>query len=146
MHRLHAGPAADVAARFGAFVVERFPLAAALAIDAFGASGGAAAHTEEEIERVRAALPQALLDRLNTPVVGVPVEATPGVSASARFAEGLLEPPGVSVWFEPSARQGFATGPKAEVSLDEPMANSSRFSLPSITAPSRHRLAVTVLS
>jgi hypothetical protein len=41
-------------------------------------------------------------------------------------------------------RQGLITGPKALVSFDEPMANSSMFSLPSITAPSRQRLAVTV--
>jgi hypothetical protein len=35
-------------------------------------------------------------------------------------------------------------GPKNEVSLDEPMANSSLLSLPSMTAPSRQRLALTV--
>ena len=38
-------------------------------------------------------------------------------------------------------RQGETTGPKALVSLDEPMANSSRLSLPSITAPSRQQIA-----
>ena len=54
------------------------------------------------------------------------------------------EPPGVSAWFEPATRQGLLTGPNEDVSLDEPMANSSMFSLPSITAPSRHRLADTV--
>src|SRR5215218_843439 len=45
---------------------------------------------------------------------------------------------------EPFRRQGFTTGPKQEVSFDEPIANSSLLSLPSITAPSRHRFAVTV--
>jgi len=45
---------------------------------------------------------------------------------------------------EPRERHGFTTGPKALVSFDEPMANSSMLSLPSITAPSRQRLAVTV--
>ena len=40
--------------------------------------------------------------------------------------------------------QGETTGPKAEVSFDEPMANSSLLSLPSITAPSRHSWPVTV--
>ena len=39
---------------------------------------------------------------------------------------------------------GDTTGPMAEVSLDEPMANSSLLSLPNITAPSRHNWLVTV--
>ena len=42
------------------------------------------------------------------------------------------------------ARQGLNTGPKAEVSLDEPMANSSMLVLPNITAPASHRFWVTV--
>src|SRR5258707_10569092 len=54
------------------------------------------------------------------------------------------EPPGTSFTSEPLRRHGDTTGPKYEVSFDEPMANSSLLSLPSITAPSRHRLAVTV--
>jgi hypothetical protein len=40
--------------------------------------------------------------------------------------------------------QGDTTGPKAEVSLDEPMANSSLLILPSMTAPSRQSWLVTV--
>ena len=36
------------------------------------------------------------------------------------------------------------TGPNSDVSFDEPMANSSMLSLPSITAPSRQSCAVTV--
>src|SRR6266481_1767717 len=54
-----------------------------------------------------------------------------------------IEPP-VSVPTAPRQRPGDTTGPKYEVSFDEPMANSSLLSLPGITAPSRHRLAVTV--
>src|SRR3954464_16030229 len=46
--------------------------------------------------------------------------------------------------FDPLRRHGFTTGPKHEVSFDEPIANSSLLSLPSMTAPSRHRFAVTV--
>src|SRR3989344_4033641 len=57
-------------------------------------------------------------------------------------AEPPDEPPGVGSALPPWARQGFTTGPQAEVSLDEPMANSSMLSLPSMTAPSRHRLEV----
>ena len=65
-------------------------------------------------------------------------------SAATAEAEPPDEPPGVSSAFESVDFHGFLTGPKAEVSLEEPMANSSMFSLPSMTAPSRHRLAVTV--
>src|SRR5438067_13323227 len=65
-------------------------------------------------------------------------------SAATAAADPPDEPPGVRGLFEARERQGFTTGPKALVSLDEPMANSSMFSLPSITAPSRHRLVVTV--
>src|SRR5690606_15178954 len=65
-------------------------------------------------------------------------------SAATAEAEPPDEPPGVRSAFELLDFHGFFTGPKAEDSLDEPMANSSMFSLPSMTAPSRHRLAVTV--
>src|SRR3954468_10889559 len=41
-------------------------------------------------------------------------------------------------------RHGLITGPKHDVSLDEPIANSSLLSLPSSTAPSRHSCEVTV--
>src|SRR3981189_50791 len=54
------------------------------------------------------------------------------------------EPPGTSVVLEPSRRHGLTTGPKHEVSFDEPIANSSLLSLPSITAPSRQSCEVTV--
>ena len=40
------------------------------------------------------------------------------------------EPPGTRV-----GSQGFRVGPKAEFSVDEPMANSSRLVLPTSTAP-----------
>ena len=46
----------------------------------------------------------------------------------------------------PLRRHGEITGPKYEVSFDEPMANSSLLILPSITAPSRQSCAVTVNS
>ena len=41
-------------------------------------------------------------------------------------------------------RQGEIAGPKNELSFEEPIANSSLLSLPSITAPSRQRWALTV--
>jgi hypothetical protein len=77
------------------------------------------------------------------PPVSVPVAPRHKCAATA-VAEPPDDPPGTSGAFEPRRRQGFCTGPKQEVSFDEPMANSSLFSLPSSTAPSRHRLAVTV--
>src|SRR5688500_10600363 len=74
--------------------------------------------------------------------------------AATAAAEPPEEPPGTrcvpsipaepAPTFEPSRRQGETTGPKQEVSLDEPMANSSLLSLPSITAPSRQSWEVTV--
>ncbi len=77
------------------------------------------------------------------PPVSVPV-APRQSSAATAAAEPPDEPPGTSGAFEPLRRHGDCTGPKAEVSFDEPMANSSLLILPSSTAPSRHRFAVTV--
>src|SRR5207237_5396865 len=65
-------------------------------------------------------------------------------SADTAEAEPPDEPPGTSEVLEPARRHGLTTGPKHEVSLDEPIANSSLLSLPSMTAPSRHRFEVTV--
>ena len=41
---------------------------------------------------------------------------------------------------------GLRVGPKAEFSVDEPMANSSRFVLPTITAPAAASRSTTVAS
>ena len=65
-------------------------------------------------------------------------------SAATADAEPPEEPPGVSGAFEPRDFHGFVTEPHYEVSFDEPMANSSMLSLPSMTAPSSHRFWVTV--
>src|SRR3954464_4719073 len=88
------------------------------------------------------------------PPVSVAVAPRQSRAATAA-AEPPEEPPGTrcvpatptspSAWpFEPGRGQGETTGPKQEVSFDEPMANSSLLSLPSITAPSRQSWAVTV--
>ena len=77
------------------------------------------------------------------PPVSVPVAPRQRFAATAA-AEPPDEPPGTSGVSAPRLCQGEITGPKNEVSFDEPMANSSLLSLPSITAPSRHRLAPTV--
>ncbi len=65
-------------------------------------------------------------------------------SAATADAEPPDEPPGTSVVLAPSRRHGLTTGPKHEVSFDEPIANSSLLSLPSMTAPSRQSCEVTV--
>ena len=64
--------------------------------------------------------------------------------AATAAAEPPEEPPGTSGVFAPFRRHGEIVGPNDELSFDEPMANSSLLSLPSSTAPSRHRLALTV--
>ena len=80
--------------------------------------------------------------RIEPPVsVAVAPRHRPAATAAAEPPE---EPPGVRGAASPARRQGLTTGPKAEVSLEEPMANSSRLSLPSMTAPSRQSCDVTV--
>ena len=83
--------------------------------------------------------------RMEPPVsVAVAPRASRAATAAAEPPE---DPPGTSFVSGSLRRdQGFSTPPKAEVALEEPMANSSRFTLPRKTAPSRSRLAVTVLS
>src|SRR5437764_10635746 len=68
-----------------------------------------------------------------------PPDEPPGTRCAPSIA-----PPAAAPTFEPLRRHGFTTGPKHEVSFDEPIANSSLLSLPSITAPSRHRFDDTV--
>src|SRR4029078_6643677 len=65
-------------------------------------------------------------------------------SAATAEADPPDEPPGTSAVLEPWRRHGVTTGPKHEVSLAEPIANSSLLSLPSITAPSRQSCEVMV--
>src|SRR5436190_23118897 len=68
-----------------------------------------------------------------------PPDEPPGTRCAPSIA-----PPEAAPTFEPLRRHGFTTGPKHEVSFEEPIANSSVLSLPSITAPSRHRFDVMV--
>src|SRR5689334_13037537 len=77
------------------------------------------------------------------PPVSVPVAPRQSCAATAA-ADPPEEPPGVSGTFDPLRRQGDVTGPKCDVSFDEPIANSSQFVLPSRTAPSRQSCDVTV--
>src|SRR4026208_1203403 len=77
------------------------------------------------------------------PPVPAPVAPRHSLAATAE-AEPPDEPPGVNGVFEPLRRHGECTGPKCDVSLDEPIANSSQLVLPRSTAPSRQSCDVTV--
>src|SRR5918995_6047538 len=68
-----------------------------------------------------------------------PPDEPPGTRCAPSIA-----PDGSAPTFEPLRRQGDTTGPNALVSFDDPIANSSRLSLPSITAPSFHSCCVMV--
>ena len=63
------------------------------------------------------------------------------VPLATAAAEPPLDPPGTR-----SGATGLCTGPKAEFSFDEPMANSSQFVLPMMTppAPSSRWIAVAL--
>src|SRR6185295_16552819 len=74
------------------------------------------------------------------PPVSVPSEARQDRAATAA-AEPPDEPPGTASPFH-----GFRVVPKAEFSVDEPIANSSQLSLPTTTAPAARSRAVTVAS
>ncbi len=74
------------------------------------------------------------------PPVSVAVAAGARRAAIAA-AEPPEEPPGTA-----SASHGFFTGPKAEFSLAEPIANSSQFTLPSVTMPAALNFWTTVAS
>src|ERR1700759_4790228 len=77
------------------------------------------------------------------PPVSVAVAPMHNNAATAE-AEPPDEPPGTSLVSAPSPRHELTTEPKHEVSFDEPIANSSLLSLPSMTAPSRHSCEVIV--
>jgi 2-oxoisovalerate dehydrogenase E1 component len=78
----------SVAARFGAFVLERYPFAAAAAASALDAIGARDLAGEASIERARAAMPQALRRALASPPADLP-EPTPLVTASARWTAAI---------------------------------------------------------
>ena len=65
-----------------------------------------------------------------------PSRATSGaMPAATATAEPPLDPPGIR-----SVAQGLRAGPNAEFSFDEPIANSSQFVLPTMTAPAASSL------
>ena len=62
-------------------------------------------------------------------------------SAATTAAEPPLEPPGMRV-----VSHGLRVGPKAEFSVDDPMANSSMLVRPNGMAPAAFSRAITVAS
>ena len=70
------------------------------------------------------------------PPVSVPIDSGAWKAATAA-AEPPLLPPGTR-----SSAHGLAVGPKAECSVDEPIANSSMLVLPRITAPASRSRSV----
>src|SRR5258705_12360130 len=80
----------SVAARFGAFVLERFPFAAAAAAAALDEAGGTDLAGDAAIRRVRAHMPGALRRALTTPPADLPDPTPPG-AASARGAAAVGE-------------------------------------------------------
>src|SRR5580765_1426886 len=67
--------------------------------------------------------------------------ATGASPAATAAADPPLDPPGVR-----SSAQGFRVGPKAEFSVEDPIANSSQLVLPITTAPAASRRETTVAS
>ena len=74
------------------------------------------------------------------PPVSVPIESGAWRAATAA-AEPPDEPPGTR-----SRSHGLAVGPNALCSVDEPIANSSMFVLPRITAPASRSRSVMCAS
>ena len=84
--------------------------------------------------------PQKLAGWRTEPPVSVPM-ARMQQSAPAAAAEPPLDPPGTR-----SRSQGLRLGPNALFSVEEPMANSSMFALPTNTRPARLIQSITVAS
>src|SRR3954465_972710 len=78
----------SIAARFGAFVLERYPFAAAAAASALESLGPDALSGGAAIESARKKLPQALRRVLAAPPPELP-ETTPAVAASARWSAAV---------------------------------------------------------
>jgi hypothetical protein len=85
-------------------------------------------------------MPQSAAGWRTDPPVSEPSAAGTTRAATAA-ADPPEEPPGTR-----SVSQGLSTGPKAEFSFEEPMANSSQLVLPTRTAPAALNFSMTVAS
>ena len=85
-------------------------------------------------------MPQNAAGCLTEPPVSEPKAATAKPAATAA-ADPPLDPPETRLW-----SCGFLVTPKAEFSVEAPIANSSRFVLPKKVAPADLNLLITVAS
>ena len=85
-------------------------------------------------------MPQSAAGWRIEPPVSVPSDSGTPLDATVA-AEPPEEPPGTR-----SRSHGLCVGPNAECSVEEPIANSSRFVLPTITAPASFSRCTTVQS
>ena len=74
-----------------------------------------------------------------------PPVSEPRASGANPAATAAADPPDDPPGTRPVSC-GLRVGPKAEVSVEEPMANSSMLVFPTITAPARRRRVTTVAS
>jgi 2-oxoisovalerate dehydrogenase E1 component len=80
----------SLAARFGTFVLERFPFAHKVATEAFNAVGADGLSKPEAIDGARGRLGAELRRRLGTPIEGL-LEPTPGVRPEDRWSGAIDE-------------------------------------------------------
>src|SRR5881296_3977805 len=83
-------------------------------------------------------MPQSDAGWRTDPPVSEP-SATGTIPAATAAAEPPDDPPGTR-----EVSQGFFTGPNAEFSFEEPIANSSQFVLPMITDPAACKRSIAV--
>ncbi len=88
----------------------------------------------------RPTTPQKLAGSLTDPPVSEP-KAAKAIQAATAAAEPPEDPPATL-----SVSKGFLVAPKAEFSVEPPIANSSIFTLPRKTAPSSINFFITVAS
>ncbi len=74
-----------------------------------------------------------------------PPVSVPSATGTAPIATAAADPPEVPPGTRRRSR-GFFVGPKAEFSVEEPMANSSRLVAPMMIAPASLSRAMTVAS
>jgi 2-oxoisovalerate dehydrogenase E1 component len=88
INRVAVQARASVASRFNAFVLERYPFAAAAAAAALHAIGPLDLTTDGGFDRLRAELPQSLRRTLEAPASDLP-DTTPAVPAGARWSAAV---------------------------------------------------------
>ena len=84
-------PSAGLSRQFGAFVLERYPFACAVAMEAFDASGAPGAQGEAALEAARGRFQQELRARVGGLAVPGLGDTTPGVPAARRFEAAVDE-------------------------------------------------------